>query len=324
MNAGKKENYQSRSDKKELLQPEKTETADEMISASLEKFHLIIIRPNLNSININKDSIQTLTQDKKSIKIKKEKKSEVRDNEKPPVNYYANWALIMGLISLTAFPLIIPLAIGPLNIFLGIIALLQIKHSHERGKGMAIFAIIIGTIWTALLLLMFITLTFIDYPLFMPVPVMFLIALGFLIFNYILYLFIKQNLKNPENSERAKKYEPLDRITNGFLISTIVFAILTGGLIFIGAGLGPITWMMASRALQNIPKEKSNRRLVARLAQIIGILGTIAIFVLVPLFISTGDWFFALIALLTLLIAILFTIIGIIKLAVTPNPAKIY
>jgi hypothetical protein len=49
------------------------------------------------------------------------------------------WALIMGLISLLAFPFVIPAFIGPVDILLGIIALKQISKSGEKGKGRAIF-----------------------------------------------------------------------------------------------------------------------------------------------------------------------------------------
>ncbi len=37
---------------------------------------------------------------------------------------------------------------GIVGFILGIVALVQIKHTHERGKGLAIAAIIVGFIWS--------------------------------------------------------------------------------------------------------------------------------------------------------------------------------
>jgi len=37
---------------------------------------------------------------------------------------------------------------GIAGFILGIIALVQIKHTHEKGKGLAIAAIIVGFIWS--------------------------------------------------------------------------------------------------------------------------------------------------------------------------------
>lgn len=37
---------------------------------------------------------------------------------------------------------------GIVGFILGIVALVQIKHTHEKGKGLAIAAIIVGLIWS--------------------------------------------------------------------------------------------------------------------------------------------------------------------------------
>ena len=61
------------------------------------------------------------------------------------------WAIFAGyvaLLSLIMFP-------APLALILGIIALADIKkHPEKKGKGRAIFAIVMGAIFTPLLLLM--------------------------------------------------------------------------------------------------------------------------------------------------------------------------
>lgn len=320
VNTSKKENYQFKTDKKELLHAEKTETAEEIISASLEKFQLIIISPNLNSININQDSIQTLKQDKKSKNFKKEKKSEFRDKEKQPINYYAKWALIMGLISLTVIPFILPIILGPLDILLGITALINIKKTIEKGKGRAIFAVLIGITLTALMVYIF--FFEIEFPILFPL----IIAFYILGLNLLLFSMIKLGNKNPANKELVEKRSPLDKSTRNFIIATGIFAILTlaGSFLIITFGFGPITIMMAAKALKNIPKGKSNGKTIAIISLIVGILGTIAVFIFVPWLSNIDgnydggyDIFYMIVALTTILITLIFTLAGFIILSLS-------
>ncbi len=51
--------------------------------------------------------------------------------------------LVLSIISIFGVGLA-----GIVGFILGIVALTQIKHTHEKGKGIAIAAIIIGFIWS--------------------------------------------------------------------------------------------------------------------------------------------------------------------------------
>ena len=51
--------------------------------------------------------------------------------------------LILSIISVFGVGLA-----GIVGFILGIVALTQIKHTHEKGKGIAIVAIIVGFIWS--------------------------------------------------------------------------------------------------------------------------------------------------------------------------------
>lgn len=166
------------------------------------------------------------------------------------VNYYAKWALIMGLISLLTVPFIIPIFFGPLDILLGMVALKQISKQGEKGKGRAIFAIIVGIIASAFLLFVFIESTFLSYP-FLPMPYMFLIAFGVLVYNFIWFIIIKKGRKNPVNQEEVNKKVPIDDRTKRLLKFTFSFAILTGlfSAILLGLAFGPLILIFAQTAL---------------------------------------------------------------------------
>ncbi len=306
-----------------MLKEEKTESGDEIISASIEKFHLIIIRPNLNSLKINKDSAQLLLQEKNSIYDQKEKKSITIGKEKPPINYYAKWALIITLISLTTYPFIIPMILGPLDLLLGIIALIKIKKSHEKGKGRAIFAILTGLAFIALMA--YILFIGIELPILYPTLPIALYILGF---NLLLYSLIKNGKKNPANKEQVEKRTPLDKKTRHFIVAAGIFALLTlaGSFMIITFGFGTITIMMAAKAIKNIPKGNKNARTIAIISLIVGIIGTIAVFIFVPWLLRIDgnydggyDPFFIIVALATILITLLFTLIGFIILTISNN-----
>lgn len=58
-------------------------------------------------------------------------------------NKAAMWGLVLSAISIFGVGLA-----GLIGLILGIVALVQIKHTGEKGKGFAIAAIIIGFIWS--------------------------------------------------------------------------------------------------------------------------------------------------------------------------------
>lgn len=51
--------------------------------------------------------------------------------------------LVLSIISVFGIGLA-----GIVGFILGIVALVQIKHTHEKGKGIAIAAIVVGFIWS--------------------------------------------------------------------------------------------------------------------------------------------------------------------------------
>ena len=63
--------------------------------------------------------------------------------EEQKYNKSAIIGLVLSIISIFGVGLA-----GIVGFILGIVALVQIKHTHEKGKGIAIAAIIIGFIWS--------------------------------------------------------------------------------------------------------------------------------------------------------------------------------
>lgn len=63
--------------------------------------------------------------------------------EEPKYNKPAIIGLILSIIAVFGVGLA-----GIAGFILGIVALVQIKHTHEKGKGLAIAAIIVGFIWS--------------------------------------------------------------------------------------------------------------------------------------------------------------------------------
>jgi len=79
--------------------------------------------------------------------IKEENQKQVSAKEVVNItNQETNKSAIIGLVLSIISIFGIGLA-GIAGFILGIVALTQIKHTHEKGKGMAIAAIIIGFIW---------------------------------------------------------------------------------------------------------------------------------------------------------------------------------
>ncbi len=229
------------------------------------------------------------------------------------VNYYAKWALIMGLISLLTVPFIIPIFFGPLDILLGIVALKQISKRGEKGKGRAIFAIVVGIIASAFLLFVFIESTFLSYP-FLPMPYMFLIALGVLVYNFLWFIIIKKGRKNPANQEEVNKKVPIDDRTKRLLKFTFFFAILTGlfSAILLGLAFGPLILIFAQTALQRMPKDGRILRFITQMVLVLGILASMALLVVLYLLLAgiMVDYVFIIISAITLIMALVLTIIA--------------
>lgn len=70
-----------------------------------------------------------------------------KEAEKTTTEQKYNKSAVVGLILSIISIFGVGLA-GIVGFILGIVALTQIKHTHEKGKGIAIAAIIIGFIWS--------------------------------------------------------------------------------------------------------------------------------------------------------------------------------
>ena len=66
-----------------------------------------------------------------------------QETQKNKYNKTAQIGIVLSVISIFGIGLA-----GLVGFILGIVALVQIKHTHEKGKGLAIAAIIIGFIWS--------------------------------------------------------------------------------------------------------------------------------------------------------------------------------
>lgn len=119
---------------------------------------------------------------------------------KPPFNYYAKWALIIGLISLLGSPIIIPGALAPLALFLGIKSLKQIRKKTERGKAFAILAIVIGAILSLIIFISFWPVLFTTFETAWFILVAALYGSIFLL-NKLVYDTIKKSNNNPERAK---------------------------------------------------------------------------------------------------------------------------
>ena len=75
-----------------------------------------------------------------------ENKEQVKEITKIPEQKY-NKSAVVGLVLSIISVFGVGLA-GIVGFILGIVALTQIKHTHEKGKGVAIAAIIVGFIWS--------------------------------------------------------------------------------------------------------------------------------------------------------------------------------
>ena len=76
-----------------------------------------------------------------------EKNQHTKKVEKATAGQKYNKSAVIGLILSIISIFGVGLA-GIVGFIFGIVALAQIKHTHEKGKGIAIVAIIVGFIWS--------------------------------------------------------------------------------------------------------------------------------------------------------------------------------
>lgn len=238
-----------------------------------------------------------------------------------PINIFAKWSLILGIVGLFSYPLVIPCIIGPILIYASTKALKQIKLSRERGKGMAVFGLIIG-ILTSILLIFSLAAIIIEIGFLYGL----LFFLAFALVSLILFIILKSRKSTSElnaikEKERNRK-GPVDKATRHFIAFAIIFAMLTlsYGYFIFGGGFGPITFMFARRAINYIPEKRKILKIITLISLIIGILGTIEIFVAFVLLFPPTSLLTAILLTLTLFFGILFTLLGAYVLSVTPKP----
>lgn len=250
----------------------------------------------------------TKQKNKANISKKQINKGKIADDKN--INYFAKWAYTMGLITFLGSLILVPIIFGPLDIVLGIIALRQIAKSGERGIGRAIIGIIIGIFFTSFILIGFFQFA-IETPVFTTLLIELLLAFGILIITFFVLKKIKKGNKNPKNEADLNRNDPFEmQIIKLGKISYFI-GILTFFLSFalIGFALGPMTLILAQRALKITPMKYKNRRIFLKIIVVVGILATIGLLLCLAILIlgslaELGTWgiLFILIILLGLLL----------------------
>lgn len=186
---------------------------------------------NYNQVNKSNEIVGSKQIDKP--KDKKDAKSIAKQRpDKTPINYYAKWAFILGLISLVGAVFVIPFAIGPLALFLGIKALKEIRKSGERGKGMAYFGLTIGFIFTLIIVVSFLSSLEVDLGLGWLLLVVLPYVLVFLL-NLVIYKTIKRSKKNPANIDSpGHPFKPQNSGWKAFLI-TLLSLMIAANIFFL-------------------------------------------------------------------------------------------
>lgn len=194
--------------------------------------HSIIVSASIDTLaeftSINKpiNKVQPPSQKQfsfKQEKVKYNKKKEVLRDKKPPMNFYAKWALITCIISLLGLVAIVPGALGPVTLYLGRKALKEVNKSGERGKSAAITAIVVGAIITAAISILFLEILFTDLFLAWILLVVILYLLIFLL-NLLVYDTIKKSARNPARKNSLDR--PMKRQKIGLKIFLIAFLTL--------------------------------------------------------------------------------------------------
>lgn len=195
-----------------------------IISASADTLSEII---TINDYSIKPQFDQKYEQVLSKERIKPIKSKEPVRQKKPPMNYYAKWALIISLISLFGSILILPGTLAPLALFLGRKSLNEIRNNGERGKVAAVSAIIIGTILSTIIFFIFLDAFLTDFKIAWILFVL-LLCLLIMLLNLLVYNTIKKSVKNPANADSPER--PFKRQNVG--IKTFLIILLTT-LIFI-------------------------------------------------------------------------------------------
>ncbi len=174
-------------------------------------------------------------------KVKNVKRKDVVRHKKPPMNFYAKWALIIGLISLLGLFAMVPAALAPVTLHLGRKSLKEIRKSGERGKSAAITAIVIGAILFSIIFISFWPILFTNLEIGWLLLVTLLYLLIFLL-NLLVYNAIKRSSRNParKNSpERPYKKQKIGLKIFLIALLTLMISINIVVLIFLrGASVG--------------------------------------------------------------------------------------
>jgi hypothetical protein len=301
------------SEKTILIEKEEEET---LLSASNDSSQLVFDASVFKNIKEPRIASSIQVKEKQIAPSKSIKKVDKKADT--PLNYYAKWALTMGLISLMVVPFIIPIILGPMDIALGIIALIQTSKSGEKGIGRGIYALIIGIIFTTFLLI-----KLSEAYLVLSNPAIIVIVIGVLLFNFIGLILIKKGKKNPVNKGQIEKRIPINKKTKRLLNTSCVFAVFMAALSFlvIGLAFGPITWILSKRVLARMPKDGRSLRLFELGILVLGILATLILLALVffHFYLDMFGMYFELAIIITLILAALLTIIGFIIVSFFPK-----
>lgn len=151
-------------------------------------------------------------------KVKYVKRKDAVRHKKPPMNFYAKWALIISLISLIGL-----LAMAPVALHLGRKSLKEIRKSGERGKSAAITAIVIGAVIFSIIFISFWPILFTNFEIGWLLLVTLLYLLTFLL-NLLVYKTIKRSSRNPARTNSPER--PFKKQKIGFKIFLMVLLTL--------------------------------------------------------------------------------------------------
>lgn len=213
-----------------------SEKINEVLTSSTDKLPSIISMPLPALLEVKSDTINSYVNTHQP--DKKKNKLSFREKEKSTINRYVKWALVLGIIGLFSYPLVLPSAVGAVLLYSSIKALKQISQTPQRGKGIAIFGLVVGVLTTALFLL-FIVWVAIEIGL-LTTLILLLIAISI---NLFLYLWLKSQNANAifekpkEKPREGNNQKPrwISRIIVETLIATailFVIAIISGGIYF--------------------------------------------------------------------------------------------
>ncbi len=148
------------------------------------------------------------------------------DDSARPINIFAKWSLILGIIGLFSYPLILPCLIGPVLLFASIRALKQIKDSGESGKEMAVFGFIVGVI-TSCLLALFVVALFVELGWLYGLILLVIAVLS----NFLLFKFL--NAKALYSKPIDKPHKSSIKKTSNYFIRILLGTVITASILFV-------------------------------------------------------------------------------------------